>query len=379
MAQYGWIKHSLEITNTQLTAVTHQLRDSSFLIPRSVAGGKLRLVDPYDWTSGFFPGVLWYASELTGNQALASEARKYTDFLYDIQTYDQTHDLGFMMMCSYGNAYRIEHKASDRQILLRTAGNLASRFNPKVGVIKSWNFGDWKYPVIIDNMMNLELLFWAAQQANNPMLKQVAMSHADKTILNHFRPDYSSYHVVSYNPDNGNVESRVTFQGYSDSSSWARGQAWGLYGYTLCYRFTHEQRYLKQAEAIARFIMTNPAIPSDLIPYWDYNDPAIPKAPRDASAAAVTASALLELSKYSPANQSAYVSYAETILKNLSSDAYLSKAGENHGFILKHSTGHKPANSEIDVPICYADYYYLEALKRYLELKKIDAPTLMRK
>ena len=163
MARYGWIKQSIETANSQLIEVTQQLKDSSFLLPRSAANGKLRLVDPYDWTSGFFPGVLWYASELTGNPKLASEARKYTDYLRDLQTYKGTHDLGFMMMCSYGNAYRLEHKKSDKNILLRTAGNLASRFNPKVGVIRSWDFGKWKYPVIIDNMMNLELLFWAAQ------------------------------------------------------------------------------------------------------------------------------------------------------------------------------------------------------------------------
>ena len=211
------------------------------------------------------------------------------------------------------------------------------------------------------------------------MFRQIAESHAEKTIQNHYRSDNSSYHVVSYDPDKGGVESKGTFQGYADSSAWARGQAWGLYGYTVCYRFTHNPEYLKQAEAIANFIMTNPSIPVDKVPYWDYNDPAIPNAPRDASAAAVTASALIELSNYSKSKGVGYVSYAETILKSLSSDIYLAKKGDNQGFILKHSTGHKPGNSEIDVPLCYADYYYLEAMKRYIVLKEIDVKKLINK
>ncbi|HET7733898.1 MAG TPA: DUF4995 domain-containing protein [Paludibacter sp.] len=376
--QYAWIKHSLEITNSQLTGVTQQLKDSSFLLPRSVVNGKLRLVDPHDWTSGFFPGVLWYASELTGDPKLASQARKYTDYLYDVQTYKDTHDLGFMMMCSYGNAYRIEQKQSDKNALLHTADNLASRFNPKVGVIRSWDFGKWTYPVIIDNMMNLELLFWAAENSKDTSLRKIAITHANTTMNNHFRKDYSSFHVVNYDTVSGGVISKETFQGYSDSSRWARGQAWGLYGYTVCYRFTHDPKYLMQAQRIANMIMSNPNTPSDCIPYWDYNDPKIPNVPRDASAAAVTAAGLLELCQYVPSEETAYVAYAEKILESLSSDKYMAKPGEIHGFILKHSTGHLPGKSEIDVPLCYADYYYLEALKRYVTIKKINLKELMK-
>jgi len=368
----AWAEQAIETAGYQLKMMasqTDKLRGDSALFPRSVRDGQVRLTDAKDWTSGFFAGALWYEYELTNDTALLGEARKYTDLLESIQFYTGNHDIGFMMYCSYGNALRLAAQAGDDTILVNTAKSLITRYNPVVKAIRSWDFGEWSYPVIIDNMMNLELLFWASEYTGDPVYRDVAIAHANTTMKNHFREDMSSYHVVSYNPQNGEVESKGTFQGYSDESAWARGQAWGLYGYTMCYRFTKNPEYLDCAQAIAKYIMHNPNMPSDLIPYWDYNAPDIPAAPRDASAAAVTASALLELSELAP-NGEAYFNYAEKILKSLSSDAYIAKKGENNGFILMHSVGHLPANSEIDTPLIYADYYYLEALKRYLDIVK---------
>ena len=247
---------------------------------------------------------------------------------------------------------------------------MASRFNPVVGCIRSWDHnGDkWQYPVIIDNMMNLEFLFWATKVSGDSTFYKIAVTHADNTMKNHFRKDYSSYHVIDYDTITGNVRNKHTHQGYAHESAWARGQAWGLYGYTMCYRETGDRRYLNQAEQIASFIFNHPNLPSDLIPYWDYNDPEIPTSPRDVSAAAITASALYELSTYSDKGGQ-YRKWADTILKNLT-ESYRVPLNQMHGFLLRSSTGHKPAGTEIDVPIIYADYYFLEALLRKKNLEE---------
>lgn len=360
-----WVDNSIDIAAYQLDMMANEISDSAKL-PRSIKNGKIRLENIYDWTSGFFPGSLWYMYEFTKDEKFKNEALKYTHLLYDLKDYTGTHDLGFMVYCSYGNALRITNDSSYVPVMVQTADNLISRFNKNTQTIRSWDFGEWQFPVIIDNMMNLELLFWASEYTHNPKYKDVAIRHANTSMENHFRNDFSSYHVINYDTISGNVLSKGTFQGYSDESAWARGQAWGLYGYIVCYRYTHDEKYLEFAENIASFIMKNVKT-DDLIPYWDYNAPDIPNAPHDASAAAVTASALLELSEIVN-NDNQYYKYAETILKNLSSKAYLAQKGENKGFILMHSVGHLPANSEIDTPLNYADYYYLEALKRYKAL-----------
>lgn len=358
-----WFQNAVETASVQLTRQVEEMGDRVGF-PRSIRADTLRLDNIYDWTSGFFPGSLWYMYELTENNFFKDEASKFTSYLHDIRYYKGTHDLGFMIYCSYGNELRLTGDTATVPVMIQTADNLISRFNDVTQTIRSWDFGEWQYPVIIDNMMNLELLFWASEYTNDPKYKDIAIRHANTTLEHHFRDDMSSYHVINYDTITGNVISKGTFQGYSDESHWARGQAWGLYGYTVCYRYTKDEKYLKAAEEIARFIMDNVKT-DDLIPYWDYMAPDIPDAPRDASAAAITCSALLELSKYSTQNTSAYYNYAETILKNLSGEKYLAKTGDNFGFILMHSVGHLPANSEIDTPINYTDYYYLESLKRY--------------
>lgn len=343
----------------------------TFVSPRTVENGQFKMVISRDWTSGFFPAELWYFYEYTKDKKWLNLAKKYTEDIKKEQFNRGTHDLGFMIYCPFGNGYKLTKDTAYRSVIIQAAKSLSTRFNAKAGVIKSWDHnGDkWKYPVIIDNMMNLELLFEATKFTKDSTFYKIAVTHANTTIKNHFRPDFSSWHVIDYDTLSGNVRQKLTAQGYSNESAWARGQAWGLYGYTLCYRYTKNPAYLAQADGIANFILSSKITPADGIPYWDYNDPQIPNVSRDASAAAITASALYELTKYSKKNTQKYKAAADKILASLSTK-YTSKLGANYGFILEHSTGHRPAKSEIDVPINYADYYYLEALLRYKNYKK---------
>ncbi|QIL42493.1 glucuronyl hydrolase [Pedobacter sp. HDW13] len=332
--------------------------------PRTLENGNLKLVASKDWTSGFFPGVLWYLDEYYKTPQWKAEARKFTTFIEKEKSNGTTHDMGFKVFCSVGNAFRLTGDPHDKEVLIEAAKTLATRFNPKTGVILSWDHSrdKWVNPVIIDNMMNLELLFEATRLTGDSSFYKIAVSHATTTMKNHFRPDFSSYHVVDYDPKTGAVLKKTTHQGYSNSSAWARGQAWGLYGYTMCYRYTKNPIYLKQAENIAKFILDHPNMPKDIVPYWDFNAPQIPNEPRDVSAAAVIASGLYELSQYS-SQGNYYNNKADLILKSLSTN-YAAQVGDAKGFILLHSTGSKPSVSEVDVPLSYADYYYLEALLR---------------
>jgi len=282
-----------------------------------------------------------------------------------------THDLGFMMYCSFGNAQRLHASEDHQKVLVNSAKSLSTRFSETVGSIKSWNVKDsTHYLVIIDNMMNLELLFYATKVTGDSSFYKIAVTHANTTMKNHFRPDYSSFHVVDYDPKTGAIKKKRTQQGAADESAWARGQGWALYGYTLMYRETKDKKYLAFANQIAEYILNHPNLPADKIPYWDFNAPDIPAALRDASAGALIASALIELAGYN--NQSVganYLSVAEQMIKTLSSPNYKAETGTNGGFLLKHSVGSLPAKSEVDVPLTYADYYFVEALLRYKNLK----------
>lgn len=319
------------------------------------------------WCSGFYPGTLLYLYEQTKDVALKTEADRILKVLEKEQYNKTTHDLGFMMFCSFGNANRLQPSEAYKQILINSARSLSTRFDPKLGVIKSWDSRKTSdYLVIIDNMMNLELLFWATEATGDSSFYKIAVSHADNTIKHHFRPDYSSYHVVNYDRNSpGNIQEKKTAQGYSDASAWARGQAWGLYGYVVMYRATKDKKYLDQANHISDFILNHPNLPKDKIAYWDFDAPDIPDAPRDVSAATIMASAWLELAGYADKNAAQkYRTAAKEILVNLGTDEYKAKAGTYGGFLLKHSVGHLPAKSEVDVAISYADYYYIEALGR---------------
>ncbi|MEM9856849.1 MAG: glycoside hydrolase family 88 protein [Bacteroidota bacterium] len=345
-------------------------------IPRTEENGEMVWATKYndsgepvfDWTIGFFPGTCWYLYETTGDEKWKEAAMQFQQGIQPFKNNTRSHDLGFVFYCSFGNALRLTGDDDYKEVLINAGNSLLQRFNPKVGCIQSWDVDkgwqstrDWKFPVIIDNMMNLELLFELTELTGDPKYRETAISHADVTLQHHFREDNSSYHVIDYDPDNGEVRKRNTAQGYDHESAWARGQAWGLYGYTVCYRYTKDQKYLDQARKIADFIITNPNLPEDGIPYWDYNAPKIPDEPRDVSAAAITASALIELNRYT---EDQYKDFANKLVDNLSSDRYLVPMESETKFVLKHSVGSIPHGAEIDEPLIYADYYYLEALVR---------------
>lgn len=325
----------------------------------------------YWWCSGFYPGSLWYIYEYTQNDTVKLLAEKNTLKLDPIQYVTHDHDVGFQLNCSYGNGLRLIGNKDYEKVLHQGAKSLATRFSAITGVIQSWDFlrRDWKYPVIIDNMMNLELLMFASKAFDDDSLAYVARSHADTTLKNHFREDYSSYHLVDYDPKDGHVRSKQTVQGYSDESSWGRGQAWALYGYTMMYRMTEDKRYLSQAECVGNMLLSR--LPVDGIPYWDFDAPNGNEY-RDASAGAIMASAFVELSSFTEdakARQN-YLNVAEKQLRTLASSTYLAEPGTNCNFILKHSVGNFPEKSEVDVPLSYADYYFLEGLLRYKKALK---------
>jgi unsaturated chondroitin disaccharide hydrolase len=338
--------------------------------PRTLDSGRLKMVASRDWTSGFFPGELWLLYEYTGKNEWKQKAGVFTAEIEREKTNGGTHDMGFKIYCSFGNGYRLTKNPAYKDVIIQSAKTLITRFRPITGTIRSWdhNRDKWGYPVIIDNMMNLELLFAVTKLTGDSSFYKIAVAHANTTMKNHYRADNSSYHVVDYDTVTGAVVKKNTHQGYSHESAWSRGQAWGLYGYTMCYRFTKDRRYLEHAEKIATYMLNHPNMPQDLVPYWDYNAPNIPNEERDASAAAILASGLYELSTYSRQGK-LFKTKADKILESLT-QKYRSPIGESRGFILLHSTGSKPSKSEVDVPLSYADYYYLEALMRSKKLKE---------
>ncbi|MDT0684734.1 glycoside hydrolase family 88 protein [Autumnicola psychrophila] len=349
--------------------------DDNKSIPRNIASGskEWQYVNYKDWTSGFWPGELWYIYELTGDEKWKKAADKYTGYLTPLSVEQALdHDLGFQVFNSFGNGYRLTKNPEYKNVILKAADTLATLFNPNVGTILSWprevpNMEWPQHNTIMDNMINLELLFWASKNGGERSLYDMAVSHADVTMANHFRSDYTSYHVVVYDRETGEPIKKVTHQGYADNSLWARGQAWAIYGYTMVYRETRDKKYLDFAKKVTNVYLER--LPEDLIPYWDFDSPQIPDAPRDASAAAVVASALLELSQYveDPKKSSEYLSKAKAIMAELSKNY---QSGQENSAALLHSTGHFPSGSEIDYSIIYADYYYAEAVSR---LKKINA------
>lgn len=363
------IRKGIHVAEKHLAAMTDSLDAKEKIVsPRTFENGTIVFHGLESWTSGFFPGSLWYLYEMTGNNDWKQRAVKYTEGMEDIKYYKGNHDIGFMIFCSFGNGLRLTGNEHYKDVIKTAAETLLLRYRPGAGVIQSWNSNQkWACPVIIDNMMNLELLFEATKLTGDTKYRDVAISHANKTLQNHYRPDNSCYHVIDYDPETGEIRHKNTHQGYSDASSWSRGQAWGLYGYTLCYRYTRDQKYLDQANKIVDFIFNNPTLPKDLIPYWDYDVPNIEKESRDVSAAAITASALYELYAYTQDKQQK--KYADKIVEVLTTDAYTAKPGENGHFVLMHSVGSKPHNTEYDTPLVYADYYYLEALKRKRDLE----------
>jgi unsaturated chondroitin disaccharide hydrolase len=341
-------------------------------IPRAVKGTTVTSVGISDWTAGFPAGSLWLLYEHTQDQSYRTAAEAWTNALYSVRLRTDTHDVGFEIMSSYGQGYRITKNAAYVPVITTAAQSLSTRFNATVGCTKSWDNTAWSFPVIIDNMMNLELLYRGTTLGGSATFADMAVKHALTTRMNHFRPDFSSYHLVDYDPATGAVLKKQTVQGISDDSAWARGQAWGLYGFTMGYREAHDQRFLDQAGSIADFYTQHADFPADDVPYFDFSTVQRTDVPdyKDASAGAAAASALLELATYAPADAAErYRAFAIQTLRSLSSPAYRATAGTNGNFLLMHSVGNYPAGTEIDVAINYADYYYLEALGRCAALK----------
>lgn len=385
-----FVRENMHFADQQIRRMLKEPMGSNAFPRTTGVDGKMITTNMYDWTPGFFPGSLWYTYEYMQDTAMKAAAIAWTEKLEPLKTFTGHHDLGFMMYCSYGNAYRLTGKQEYKDNLVQAARSLSTRFDPKIGCIKSWNsFSSWhgtkvyNYPVIIDNMMNLELLFFATKVTGDSSFYKTAITHANNTLKYQFRKDYSSYHVVCYDTATGKLAGRETAQGYADNSTWARGQAWAIYGYTMAYRETKDMRYLKAAMKMANWYLRNKNLPADKIPYWDFNILQKGYKPgersfatqsalnyRDASAAAITTSALLELSEYAGAEGARYRADAITMLHSLAGTVYKAEAGTNGNFILRHSIGSIPHQTEIDVPLVYADYYFIEALVRYSRLLK---------
>lgn len=368
-----FVQTNLEDARKQITYLASSIQESD--IPTTFKDGKYVNWGSSWWCSGFYPGTVLYLYEYTKDEKLLDEAKRKLKYLEKEKNNKGTHDLGFMLYCSFGNALRLTRDSTAyKEVLSTGAASLATRFHTVPKTIRSWDGQPWTYPVIIDNMMNLEFLTEVSKMTGDKRYRDIAVTHANTTMTNHYRKDYSSYHVVDYNPENGSIISRKTAQGAFDESAWARGQAWGLYGYTMMYRETGDKNYLEQAQHIAKFYLNHPNLPKDLIPYWDMDQNKLTKESkyynqkdlRDVSTAAVTASALLELAQYTKGSESQlYISKAEQMLKSLSSKPYKADYKEAGGYILKHSVGSIPHKTEVDVPLTYADYYYVEALIRY--------------
>ncbi len=386
--QEKFIKENVEFATAQTDKMLQSVGEPTGKnYPRTMKkDGSLGVTGMYDWTPGFFPGSLWYLYELTGDVKWKDEAEKWTTSLEPLKTFTGHHDLGFMMYCSYGNAERLAPKPEYRDILIESANSLASRFTEVTGTIKSWNYRkawndtvEWYYPVIIDNMMNLEMLFYASKISGDKKYYDIAVKHSETTLKNHFRDDFTTYHVINYDTITGAVLDQATCQGFSDNSMWARGQAWAIYGYTMVYRETKDPKFLDAAVKATDAYLKN--LPEDFVPLWDFNVGEAGYTPegnsyavefqeklRDASAAAIVCSALFELAGY--ANNPSYTDYAVKMLNSLASPAYRAELGANADFLLMHSVGSIPHKAEIDKPLVYADYYFLEALVRYKKLVK---------
>jgi hypothetical protein len=330
--------------------------------------GRWEQVPANQWTSGFFAGALWYLFRETRDPMWRALAERWTVGLEGVKTITTTHDLGFMLFNSFGHGYQLTGNTRYRDVVLHGCRSLATRYDPDVGAIKSWDTQHasdrrraWRFPVIVDNLMNLEMLFWCARNGGHASWSDAAKRHALTSVRAHLRPNGSTAHVALFDPATGALEGTTTWQGYADSSTWARGQAWAIHGLTTTYRWTRDERILTAARRAADFFVSN--LPSDAIPYWDFEHPGIPNTERDASAAAIAASGLLDLARWTDASSAErYRDAATRILGELAS-SYLTE-GTPSAAVLQHSVGQRPQNVEIDVGLIYADYYFVEALLR---------------
>jgi len=363
----GQINNLLQIRYNKL--LDYELDSMAFARSYNPKTGILNKVPSSNWTSGFFAGNFWQIYMLTGNEAFKERAKAWTAFVEQEKYNDKTHDMGFKVFCSFGNGLKVEDNTAYKDIILYSAATLSTRFDENIGSIRSWDWNEdvWQFPVIIDNMMNLELLFEATKISGDSTFHNIAVKHANTTLKNHFRTDGSTWHVLDYDTISGQVRARVTHQGIGDESAWARGQGWAINGFTTVYRYTKDEKYLDRAVATANYFINHKNMPEDGIPFWDFDHPDIPNTSRDVSAAAIVASALLELYNYTK-NES-FLNYSKKVVKSLKSKEYILSEDIEVPFILDHSFGDWSQKLEMDEPIVYGDYYFLQTLLRLRDLK----------
>ncbi len=353
-----YVEWSIEFATQQMKNTIEEMNNDSTKHPNQtgITDGSWVFSTRDSWISGFFSGAAWYLYELNFEDSYWKNiATRWTLDLEPLKYSTGSHDVGFQIFCSFGNAYRLTGNEEYKNIIITAANSLSTRYDSTIGCIRSWSWGSWNFPVIIDNMMNLEILMWAAENGGDERLKEIAVSHAKKTIENHIRVDGSTYHVVDYNND-GTVKAKDTHQGYNVESTWSRGQAWGLYGFTMMYRYTKNDTFLTTAKHLADYFVDN--LPNDFVPYSDFEDPNIPNVSKDASAAAIACSALFELGKFT--DESKYKNSAYDILNSLMNN-YIAKNSIYHSVIKKACI----RSGDGERGLIYADYYFLEALKRY--------------
>lgn len=358
-----------ELENRYSKLLEYKLDSLAFPRSYSHEKQKIKTVPSKDWTSGFFPGNLWQIYQLTGNEDFKKKAEQWTAFIEKEKLNNGTHDMGFKVYCSFGNGLKTEDNQAYKDVIVESAKTLITRYDDDIESIRSWDFNEdiWQFPVIIDNMMNLELLFEATKITGDSTFHNIAVKHANTTLKNHFRPDGSTWHVLDYDTITRQPRMKVTHQGINDNSAWARGQGWAINGFTMMYRYTKDTKYLDRAMATTNFFINHKNLPEDGIPYWDFDDPAIPNAPRDVSAAAVVASALVELYRYT--QNEAYLNYSKKVVASIKSVNYVLPESIDAPFILDHSSGDWSKRLEMDEPIVYGDYYFLETLIRLKGLK----------
>jgi len=380
-AQSQLTRTTTELTSSQYTQST-RLSDGRWDVILSAADNEQALVG---WTQGFLPGQLWYLYQYTRNDIWRQRADAWTRPLERQQYNMRTHDMGFKFMPSHAEAFAQTGDPYYRRVALAAAGSMASRYNPRVDIINccDWNT-NWQLPLVTDTMADLELLFWAATQnqvsetiQGQEGWRDMALNHALTTLRDMVRttPDGSTYHVIDYDPFTGNIRFKTTLQGEGTETTWSRGHTWAMYGYTMAYRYTRDARMLAAALRVTDFYLSR--VSGDLVPNWDFDSATQLK---DSSAAAIAASAMIELTTFvtDDVRRQRYWSMALRTLTSLMSSAYLAQNTSNRAILL-HGVGNKPAGREIDVGLIYGDFYFLEALLRYRRLVPATTPVWVSK
>ncbi|HEY9415659.1 MAG TPA: glycoside hydrolase family 88 protein, partial [Pseudonocardia sp.] len=365
----------LTYTEQRLIATDAALNPPAYPV-RTKPGGLWLTAGADDWTAGFYPATLWRTFERTQDPAWRQRAVTWQAGLAR-QTKQDSTDLGFKLFDTFGTGYQLTGDESYKRVVLDGADTVSHRFNPKVGMFRVWDKSadQTQFRVNIDATMNLELMFWAGQNGGNPQYAEMAKRHAERALTDLVRPDGGTWMVAMYDQKTGALVGHSTKQGYATESTWARGQSWAVYGFTMAYRYTKDPRFLDGARRTADYFMRR--LPPDHVPYWDFDVPNKATAPRDTSAAAVVASALVELSGFEtdPAAKQRDTDNARDLLTALSSPTYAPRAQPKFAAILQHGTQHFPAGWA-DTGIAFGDYYFVEALNRYEKAGNSTAPFM---